>query len=135
MEENYFTWWGKEKASVLLTCSSKFGTATNPTSTRKACFPGYLFAGYMKEDLRSNRTTRFISTRKVITGKDKLDVPANVQDMLSSFYYARTIDFSNAKIDDEFEINCVVDGETWPLKIKYKGEDVVKIKKGKIQLP
>ncbi|HAE30984.1 MAG TPA: DUF3108 domain-containing protein [Flavobacteriales bacterium] len=69
--------------------------------------------------------------KKVITGKDKLDVPANVQDMLSSFYYARTIDFSNAKIDDEFEINCVVDGETWPLKIKYKGEDVVKIKKGK----
>ena len=51
--------------------------------------------------------------------------------MLSSFYYARTIDFSNAKIDDEFEINCAVDGETWPLKIKYKGEDVVKIKKGK----
>jgi len=69
--------------------------------------------------------------KKVITGQENLDVPANVQDMLSSFYYARTIDFSNAKIGDEFEINCVVDGETWPLKIKYKGEDVVKIRKGK----
>jgi hypothetical protein len=70
---------------------------------------------------------------KVATGKVKMDVPANVQDMLSAFYYARTIDFSNAKIDQVFEMSCVVDGETWPLKIKYKGEEEVKIRKGKFK--
>ena len=70
---------------------------------------------------------------KVATGKEKVDVPANVQDMLSAFYYARTIDFSNAKIDDVFEMNCLVDGKTWPLKIKYKGEEEVKIRKGKFK--
>jgi hypothetical protein len=71
--------------------------------------------------------------KKVNTGAKKVEVPANVQDMLSAFYYARTIDFSNAKIDDEFEIDCIVDGETWPLKIKYKGKEEVKIRKGKFK--
>ena len=71
--------------------------------------------------------------KKVNTGKAKVDAPANVQDMLSSFYYARTIDFSKAKIGDEFEIDCIVDGENWPLKIKYKGKEEVKIRKGKFK--
>ncbi|MBL4703528.1 MAG: DUF3108 domain-containing protein [Flavobacteriales bacterium] len=71
--------------------------------------------------------------KKVNTGKVKVDAPANVQDMLSAFYYARTMDYSNAKIGDEFEINCIVDGKTWPLKIKYKGKEEVKIRKGKFR--
>lgn len=71
--------------------------------------------------------------KKVNTGAAKVDVPANVQDMLSAFYYARTLDFSNAKVGDEFDIDCIVDGETWPLKIKYKGEEEVKIRKGKFK--
>jgi len=69
--------------------------------------------------------------KKVNLGAKKVDVPANVQDMLSAFYYARSMDYSNAKVGDVFEIPCMVDGETWPLKIKYKGKEEVKIRKGK----
>jgi hypothetical protein len=69
--------------------------------------------------------------KKVNLGKTQVDAPANVQDMLSAFYYARSMDYSNAKVGDVFEIPCMVDGETWPLKIKFKGKEVVKIRKGK----
>lgn len=63
----------------------------------------------------------------------KFDVPENIQDMLSAFYYARTIDFSNAKEGDVFEFPCFVDNEVWPLKIKYVGKETIKSDIGRIR--
>lgn len=60
-------------------------------------------------------------------------VPENVQDMLSAFYQARTIDYSNAKIGDIFTINAFVDNEIWPMKFKYLGKQIVKSDIGKIR--
>lgn len=74
----------------------------------------------------------FIQSKgKVKSGKKEYKAPANVQDMISSYYYARTLDFSNAKKGDIFEFNSFVDGEVFPLKIKFLGKEVVKIRKGK----
>jgi hypothetical protein len=70
--------------------------------------------------------------QKVKTNKGKeFDVPMGVQDMLSSFYYARTIDFSGAKVGDIYEIESFVDEELFTLKIKYAGNEIVKIRNGK----
>jgi hypothetical protein len=63
----------------------------------------------------------------------KFDTPDNVQDMTSAFYFARTIDFSNAKAGDIFEFPCFVDNEVWPLKIKYLGKETIKSDVGKIR--
>lgn len=60
-------------------------------------------------------------------------VPDNVQEMTSAFYYARTIDFSNAKPGDIFEFPCFVDDEVWPLKIKYLGKETIRADIGKIR--
>lgn len=69
--------------------------------------------------------------KKVSDGKKSYEVPANIQDMISSYYFARTIDFSDAKIGDIYEFNSFVDGEVFPLKIKYLGKDKIKIRRGK----
>ena len=50
--------------------------------------------------------------------------------MISSFYYARTLDFSNIKKNKTFEFNCFMDEEVYPLKIKYIGDEKIKIRKG-----
>lgn len=63
----------------------------------------------------------------------KFDTPDNVQDMLSAFYFARTIDFSNAKEGDVFEFPCFVDNEVWPCKIKYMGKEIIKSDVGRIR--
>jgi len=66
-------------------------------------------------------------TKKVDVGEGKTyDVPAGIQDMLSAFYYARNIDFSNAKAGDVFSIPSFVDKEIWPLKIKFVGKENLK---------
>ena len=64
-------------------------------------------------------------------GKKELKVPANIQDMLSSYYYARTMDFSKAKVGDTYTLSTIVDGEVYPLKIRYKGKETVNLRKGK----
>lgn len=58
-------------------------------------------------------------------------VPAHVQDMLSAFYYARTIDYSKAKPGDEFSIDCFLDDELWPLKMRFVGRETIKLRSGK----
>lgn len=70
--------------------------------------------------------------REVDNGKGAtFTTPEAVQDMLSSFYYARTINYNEAKEGDVFTIWSFVDDEIWPLKIKYMGKDVIRVSDGK----
>ena len=76
--------------------------------------------------------TFFQHQNKVDNGEGKkFDTPDLVQDMISAFYYARTFDFSKAKMDERFLVNIFMDDELYPTEIKYKGKEVVKIRKGK----
>lgn len=77
--------------------------------------------------------TFFQHKQTVDDGAKTYEVPMNIQDMISSYYYARTLDFSNAKIGDIFEFNSFVDGEVYPLQIKYLGKDNIKIRNGKFK--
>lgn len=71
-------------------------------------------------------------TKKVdVGGGEKIDVPVGVQDMLSSFYAARNLDFSNAKEGDVYTIKSFVDKELWPMKIRYVGKETIETDIGK----
>lgn len=69
--------------------------------------------------------------QKVSTGNGNIyDIQPNMQDMLSAFYYARTMDLSNAKPGDIFTLNCFMDKEIFPLQIKFIARENVKIPLG-----
>ncbi|MFN3874476.1 MAG: DUF3108 domain-containing protein [Flavobacteriales bacterium] len=69
---------------------------------------------------------------EVVTQKQQVHpVPPSVQDMLCAFYYARTIDFSNAKPGDVYTIQCFLDDELWPLQMRYLGKETVRLRNGK----
>jgi len=70
--------------------------------------------------------------QKVVSDDGKeYKVPLGIQDMISSFYFARTLDFNTLKKGDVTEFKCFMDGEIWPLKIRYVGKEEIKIRKGK----
>lgn len=71
--------------------------------------------------------------RKVNSNGKIFDVPENVQDMLSAFYAARTMDFSKAKEGDIFSVSSFVDDEVWELKIKYVGKETIKVGNNKFR--
>ena len=72
--------------------------------------------------------------KKVGDGKGKsYTVPSFVQDMVSSFYYARTLDFTNLKVGDIITISTFVDEETVDLKVKFVGKETIKLRQGKFK--
>lgn len=73
-------------------------------------------------------------TKKVDVGNgEKYDVPMGVQDMVSAFYSARNLDLSNAKVGDIYTLECFVDKELWPMKIKFVGREEIKTDIGKFK--
>lgn len=83
-----------------------------------------------------NRDYKFYHDQKLIDDgkhKEKILVPENVQDILSAFYYARTLDFSKIKKGDVVQLYAYMDYEVWPLKVRYKGLENVKIDEGKFE--
>jgi hypothetical protein len=66
-------------------------------------------------------------------GKSYYNVPAYVQDMLSSFYYARTLSYANEKPGKLDSVVCFVDDKVWSLKIKFVGYETLKSDVGKIR--
>lgn len=90
---------------------------------RRVSEGGYEFS----QDYAYRQQYREVVTQKKVTHS----VPANVQDMLSAFYYARTLDFSSAKVGDVFVIETFLDDELWPLRMKYMGKETVKLRNGK----
>ncbi|MFL5753790.1 MAG: DUF3108 domain-containing protein [Bacteroidia bacterium] len=68
-----------------------------------------------------------------VGGGEQFPIIENTQDMISAFYSARNIDFSNAKEGDLFSLNCFLDKENWPLKIKYVGKETISTELGKIR--
>jgi hypothetical protein len=69
--------------------------------------------------------------RVVTTQREKTHaVPPSVQDMLSAFYYARTIDYAHGKPGDTYTIECFIDDEVWPLRMRYLGKETIKLRNG-----
>lgn len=66
-----------------------------------------------------------------VTSGGVFKVPPCVQDVLSTLYYARNIDFSKYKVDDKIPFSMFLDNEVYSLYIRYLGRDVVKTKYGK----
>jgi hypothetical protein len=83
----------------------------------------------ISQDYDFNHKTEKVKTQD----GEQFNINAGIQDMISSFYFARTIDMSNVKIGDTLTYNCFMDNEVWPLKIKYRGKENIRIRKGKFR--
>ena len=92
-------------------------------------FPWMFVRDVNEGGYKIKQTYKFSQTKnKVDNGEGKsFETPNGVQDMLSAFYYARSIDYSNAKVGEIFTIWSFVDDELWPLKIRYLGKDKIKV--------
>ena len=58
-------------------------------------------------------------------------VPACVQDVVSSMYYARIIDFSKLRPEDKIPFSMFLDNEVFNMYIRYMGREEIKTKYGK----
>jgi len=73
---------------------------------------------------------------RVINHKRKRDstyfIQNDVQDMLSSFYYVRTLDFSSLKENDSIDVNMFMDESMYNIRVLVMGRERIKTGFGEI---
>lgn len=85
--------------------------------------------GYKKfENVTFNK-----ATNTAITNNGVFKVPSCVQDVLSSIYYARNIDFDKYKPGDKIPFTLFLDKELFAMYIRYLGKETIKTKYGKFK--
>jgi Protein of unknown function (DUF3108) len=67
-------------------------------------------------------------------GKTTFKVPDNIHDVISSYYFLRTIDFSKMQVGDVFNTKMFFSDEIYPIRVKFNGRSEVKTKFGKIKV-
>ncbi|MEQ1734083.1 MAG: DUF3108 domain-containing protein [Bacteroidia bacterium] len=59
------------------------------------------------------------------SGKADIKTPNNIQDLVSTYYYARCTDFSNAKINEVHTLQAFLDDEIFTFSYKFLGRETI----------
>lgn len=83
--------------------------------------------GFRKDEL----VNFFHDEKQAISTKGTYPINDCMQDVLSSIYFARNIDFSKYKIGDKIPFSMFLDDQVHNIYIRYLGKEVVKTRYGK----
>jgi hypothetical protein len=80
------------------------------------------------ENISFNKTAH-----TAITNSGVFKTPDCIQDVLSSMYYARNIDFNKLKPNEKIPFSMFLDNQVYDLYIRYLGKETIKTKYGKFR--
>lgn len=90
-------------------------------------FEQHIREGSFKKDY----TALFDHRNKIArTDEGEFPIPENVHDIMSAFYYARTIDYTGFKMGQRVKLQNFYKGKTNLLEIKYLGKQKIDVKAG-----
>ena len=98
-----------------------------------------LFPWRFEQHIREGGYTRdfsaFFDQRKgkAKTSEGEYSIPLYVNDIVSAFYYARTLDYSNMKVNDLIHLQNFYKDKVYNLDVKYLGKEVVEVPAGKFE--
>lgn len=94
-------------------------------------FP-WRFEQHIKEGKFTRDYTAYFDQRNhtATNGTENYTIPPYVHDIMSAFYYARTIDYTNFKMGQRVNLQNFYKGKSNPLDIKYLGKQKVSVKAG-----
>ena len=96
-----------------------------------------LFPWRFEQHIREGGYTRdfsaFFDQRKGIakTSEGEYKIPLYVNDIMSAFYYARTIDYSGMKVEDRIHLQNFYKDKVYDLDVRYLGKETIEVPAGK----
>ncbi|MBO9616034.1 MAG: DUF3108 domain-containing protein [Dyadobacter sp.] len=97
----------------------------------------HMFERQIQENKYRKEETVFFNHSKdqaVSNVKDEsktYNVPNNIHDIISGYFFLRTINFDKVREGEIIEVPTFFDGEVYKLRVRYVGRDVIKTKFGK----
>lgn len=97
-------------------------------------FP-WRFEQHIREGSYSRDFSAFFDQRKgkAKTSKGEYDVPEYINDIISAFYYTRTLDFSETKVGDKIHLQNFYKDKVYDLDVKFRGRETVVVPAGKFE--
>ena len=94
-------------------------------------FP-WRFEQHIREGSYTRDFAAFFDQRKRIakTSEGEYEIPLYVNDMVSAFYYARTLNYSNLKINDRIHLENFYKNKVYDLDVKYLGKETITVPAG-----
>ncbi len=86
---------------------------------------------YRKEETVLFNHGKDIAYSTIKNETTEFPVPNNIHDLISGYFYLRTVNFNAINEGDIIEMPTFFDGKVYKLKIKYVGKDVITTKFGK----
>lgn len=99
----------------------------------KKDFTPYLYTENIQEDRyrRTDKARFYQDQKKVVASKGTFrSSVSQTFDLISAYYFARNIDFSNIKRGEKLILRYFLDDDVTPLTIEYLGKEMVKTSKG-----
>lgn len=95
---------------------------------------------FYQEDVKESKYKRadkarfYQDTKKVVSNKGTFTTPTDQTfDLVSAYYFARSLDITKLKIGEQFKLNYYLGKSIHQLEIKYVGKEVVKSSIGNIR--
>jgi hypothetical protein len=94
-------------------------------------FP-WRFEQHIREGNYSRDFSAFFDQRrgKAKTSEGEYPIPKNVHDIISAFYFARTVNYSNMKIGDKIELQNFYKDKVYDLDVKFLGRERITVAAG-----
>jgi hypothetical protein len=104
-----------------------------------AILPQKFYTNLQENDYRKEENITFNHATNTVkaeerTERDVFHVPDNVHDLISGYYFLRTIDFTHLANGQVLEVPAFYDDTVYNMKVRYRGRQVLKTKQGKINV-
>lgn len=95
-------------------------------------FP-WRFEQHIREGSYSRDFAAFFDQRKgkAKTSEGEYDIPLYVHDIVSAFYFARTLDYSDMQIGDRVQLENFYKDKVHDLDVKYHGKETITVPAGR----
>ena len=77
-----------------------------------------------------NDVTFFQTRGFAVSDTSLYKIPDNTQDILSSLYFARTLDFAHLRVGDKVPFNVFLDNKVYKLTLRFDGKEKIVTKMG-----
>ncbi|NWF50442.1 MAG: DUF3108 domain-containing protein [Ignavibacteriaceae bacterium] len=97
-------------------------------------FP-WRFEQHIREGKFSRDFSAFFDQRKgkAKTSEGEYEIPKYVNDIVSAFYYARTLDYSKLKVNDKLHLQNFYKNKVYELDVIYHGIETIEVAAGKFE--
>ncbi len=97
-------------------------------------FP-WRFEQHIREGNFSRDFSAFFDQRKdkAKTSGGEYDIPKYVNDIVSAFFFARTLDYSGLKVGDRVPLKNFYKDKVYDLDVVYHGKEIIEVEAGKFE--